>query len=164
MVVSSGFEACTRGARARARHSAARSAAPFERHVEQNHWHDGDGVLSNKNSSRLCAERTRRGRRRVRAGASSSAAPDLFTGDEGSGRVARDTRVRYTRCRFIVFVLTTICYAVYYITRVSINFVAPSMLSSPGLDIDITSIGYITTVFPIFYGCSKLVSGVVGDR
>lgn len=164
MVVSSGFEACTRGARARARHSAARSAAPFERHVDQNHWRDDDGVLSNKNSSRLCADRTRRARRRVRAGASSSAAPDLFTGDEGSGRVARDTRARYTRCRFIVFVLTTICYAVYYITRVSINFVAPSMLSSPGLDIDITSIGYITTVFPIFYGCSKLVSGVVGDR
>ena len=40
---------------------------------------------------------------------------------------------------------------------------APAMVASPELGIDITSIGVITSVFPLFYGCSKFVSGVVGD-
>jgi sugar phosphate permease len=38
------------------------------------------------------------------------------------------------------------------------------MVATPSLGLDITSIGYITSVFPLFYGCSKFVSGVVGDR
>ena len=35
--------------------------------------------------------------------------------------------------------------------------------SQRGLNLDIASIGIITSIFPLFYGCSKFVSGVVGD-
>ena len=37
------------------------------------------------------------------------------------------------------------------------------MVASPELGVDITSIGVISSVFPLTYGCSKFVSGVVGD-
>ena len=37
------------------------------------------------------------------------------------------------------------------------------MVAAPELNLDITSIGIITSIFPLFYGCSKFVSGVVGD-
>lgn len=37
------------------------------------------------------------------------------------------------------------------------------MVASPALGLDITSIGVITSIFPLCYGCSKFVSGVVGD-
>ena len=36
-------------------------------------------------------------------------------------------------------------------------------VAAPELNLDITSIGIITSIFPLFYGCSKFVSGVVGD-
>jgi sugar phosphate permease len=37
------------------------------------------------------------------------------------------------------------------------------MVATPALGLDITSIGVITSIFPLCYGCSKFVSGVVGD-
>eukprot|EP00982_Pelagococcus_subviridis_P016463 31479-Pelagococcus_subviridis.AAC.25 len=45
----------------------------------------------------------------------------------------------------------------------SLTFTAPAMVASPSLGLDITSIGVITSIFPLCYGCSKFVSGVVGD-
>ena len=54
-------------------------------------------------------------------------------------------------------------YACYYLTRNSLTFTAPAMVATPALGLDITSIGVITSIFPICYGCSKFVSGVVGD-
>ena len=113
---------------------------------------------------------TTRGRARAEeaSGASSSSSlPPVLDDADGGGRVTRHSREAYLRRRVVVFVLATVGYAVYYITRVSINFVAPAMLASSSsalAGIDIASIGAITTVFPICYGCSKLVSGVVGDR
>ena len=54
-------------------------------------------------------------------------------------------------------------YACYYLTRNSLTFTAPAMVATPALGLDITSIGVITSIFPLCYGCSKFVSGVVGD-
>lgn len=54
-------------------------------------------------------------------------------------------------------------YSCYYLTRNSLTFTAPAMVASPSLGLDITSIGVITSIFPLCYGCSKFVSGVVGD-
>jgi OPA family sugar phosphate sensor protein UhpC-like MFS transporter len=54
-------------------------------------------------------------------------------------------------------------YSCYYLTRNSLTFTAPAMVATPSLGLDITSIGVITSIFPLCYGCSKFVSGVVGD-
>ena len=40
---------------------------------------------------------------------------------------------------------------------------SPTAVAADDLAIDITSIGVITSVFPLCYGCSKFVSGVIGD-
>ena len=56
-----------------------------------------------------------------------------------------------------------VAYSAYYLVRNSIYYTAPAMVAAPDLAIDITSIGVISSVFPLTYGCSKFVSGVVGD-
>jgi sugar phosphate permease len=63
----------------------------------------------------------------------------------------------------IVFIFTVLGYSAYYLVRNSIYYTAPAMVASPALGLDITAIGVITSVFPLTYGCSKFVSGVVGD-
>jgi MFS transporter, OPA family, sugar phosphate sensor protein UhpC len=70
---------------------------------------------------------------------------------------------RFVRARIPIFLSILFGYACYYLTRNSLTFTAPAMVASPALNLDITSIGVITSIFPLCYGCSKFVSGVVGD-
>lgn len=78
-----------------------------------------------------------------------------------------DARSVYTaeflRTRLGVFLSILLGYSCYYLTRNSLTFTAPAMVATPSLGLDITSIGVITSIFPLCYGCSKFVSGVVGD-
>ena len=76
---------------------------------------------------------------------------------------AREWDTSFRRRRLIVFIFTVLAYSAYYIVRNSIYYTAPAMVASPALGLDITAIGVITSVFPLTYGCSKFVSGVVGD-
>ena len=69
----------------------------------------------------------------------------------------------FLRARLSVFLSILFGYSCYYLTRNSLTFTAPAMVASPTLNLDITSIGVITSIFPLCYGCSKFVSGVVGD-
>jgi len=69
----------------------------------------------------------------------------------------------FLRARFGVFISILLGYSCYYLTRNSLTFTAPAMVATPSLGLDITSIGVITSIFPLCYGCSKFVSGVVGD-
>lgn len=69
----------------------------------------------------------------------------------------------FRRRRFFVFAFTVVAYSAYYLVRNSIYYTAPAMVAAPDLAVDITSIGVISSVFPLTYGCSKFVSGVVGD-
>ncbi|CEG00957.1 Major facilitator superfamily domain, general substrate transporter [Ostreococcus tauri] len=69
----------------------------------------------------------------------------------------------FLRTRLSVFCSILFGYSCYYLTRNSLTFTAPAMVASPTLNLDITSIGVITSIFPLCYGCSKFVSGVVGD-
>ena len=69
----------------------------------------------------------------------------------------------FTLVRLTVFLSILVGYACYYLTRNSLTFTAPAMVATPSLGLDITSIGVITSIFPLCYGCSKFVSGVVGD-
>jgi len=69
----------------------------------------------------------------------------------------------FLKVRIGVFLSILLGYSCYYLTRNSLTFTAPVMVATPGLGLDITSIGVITSIFPLCYGCSKFVSGVVGD-
>lgn len=62
-----------------------------------------------------------------------------------------------------MFLSILVGYACYYLTRNSLTFTAPVMVATPELGLTISSIGLITSIFPLCYGCSKFVSGVVGD-
>lgn len=55
-------------------------------------------------------------------------------------------------------------YSSYYLTRNSLNYVSPVMVADPKLALDITQVGAMTSIFPIAYGMSKFVSGVLGAR
>jgi hypothetical protein len=55
-------------------------------------------------------------------------------------------------------------YAAYYLTRNSLTYTAPVMVSDPSLGFSMTQIGAMTSIFPIAYGASKFVSGIIGDR
>lgn len=55
-------------------------------------------------------------------------------------------------------------YSCYYLTRNSLGFAAPVMVADKSLNMDITKIGALTSIFPIFYGFSKFASGVLGAR
>lgn len=71
---------------------------------------------------------------------------------------------RFRRTRLRVFVSIVVGYACYYLTRNSLTYVAPVMVeASSGLALDITAIGLITSLFPLCYGVSKFVAGVLGD-
>ena len=55
-------------------------------------------------------------------------------------------------------------YACYYLTRNSLTYTAPVMTADPALKMDITQVGTMTSIFPIAYGFSKFLSGVLGAR
>lgn len=64
----------------------------------------------------------------------------------------------------MVFFSIVIGYSCYYLTRNSLTYTAPVMVADPKLGMDITQIGAMTSIFPIAYGMSKFVSGVLGAR
>eukprot|EP00210_Caulerpa_lentillifera_P004711 g4495.t1 len=66
--------------------------------------------------------------------------------------------------RLIVFAGIIFGYSAYYLTRNSLNYAAPVLVADSTLNLNITDIGTMTSVFPIFYGFSKFASGVLGAR
>mmetsp|Transcript_17867 Transcript_17867/g.44225 ORF Transcript_17867/g.44225 Transcript_17867/m.44225 type:complete len:465 (-) Transcript_17867:978-2372(-) len=87
-----------------------------------------------------------------------SAHPKATFDEEAGGYTKSFVAVRLT-----VFLSILVGYSCYYLTRNSLTFTAPAMVATPSLGLDITSIGVITSIFPLCYGCSKFVSGVIGD-
>eukprot|EP00873_Tetraselmis_striata_P014517 jgi/Tetstr1/434781/TSEL_023832.t1 len=94
--------------------------------------------------------------------------------EKGAGEAAAedspeaDDSLQYSRAflvrRWITFVGIVLGYACYYLTRNSLTYTAPVMVADPLLGMDITMIGAMTSIFPIAYGMSKFVSGVLGAR
>jgi sugar phosphate permease len=66
--------------------------------------------------------------------------------------------------RLLTFACIVLGYSCYYLTRNSLTYTAPVMVADPTLGLDITMIGAMTSIFPIAYGMSKFVSGVLGAR
>ncbi|CAL6306257.1 unnamed protein product [Bathycoccus prasinos] len=83
--------------------------------------------------------------------------------DDESSLELKEYSPQFLRVRMGVFLSILIGYSCYYLTRNSLTFTAPAMVATASLGLDITSIGVITSIFPLCYGCSKFISGVVGD-
>eukprot|EP00198_Chlamydomonas_reinhardtii_P001258 XP_001690593.1 hexose-phosphate transporter [Chlamydomonas reinhardtii] len=66
--------------------------------------------------------------------------------------------------RLLVFSCLVLGYAGYYLTRNSLTYTAPVMVADPSLGFSLAQVGTMTSIFPIAYGLSKFVSGIVGDR
>lgn len=62
-----------------------------------------------------------------------------------------------TSLRRRIFLTMLLCYSVSYLTRFSFPFSAPLM------SLTLPQIGFITSLFPIFYAPSKLLSGTLSD-
>ena len=52
-------------------------------------------------------------------------------------------------------------YTTFYLTRGSLTYSAPLLLADKSLGLTLTDIGLMTSIFPMAYGVSKFVSGVV---
>ncbi|PNH10196.1 putative hexose phosphate transport protein [Tetrabaena socialis] len=70
----------------------------------------------------------------------------------------------FTARRLFVFSGLVLGYAAYYLTRNSLTYTAPAMVADPALGFTLAQVGSLTSIFPIAYGMSKFVAGVVGDR
>ncbi|GIL45286.1 hypothetical protein Vafri_2446 [Volvox africanus] len=66
--------------------------------------------------------------------------------------------------RLMVFSGLVLGYAAYYLTRNSLTYAAPVMVADPALGFSLAQVGAMTSIFPIAYGMSKFVSGVLGDH
>mmetsp|Transcript_12749 Transcript_12749/g.40299 ORF Transcript_12749/g.40299 Transcript_12749/m.40299 type:complete len:541 (-) Transcript_12749:11-1633(-) len=100
------------------------------------------------------AARPARGQVKVQAQASAAICADL----------PEDEKKKFTFTRILVFLGILFGYSAYYLTRNSLTYASPVMVATPGLGIDITNVGQLTSIFPICYGFSKFVSGVVGAK
>ncbi|GBF99809.1 hypothetical protein Rsub_12562 [Raphidocelis subcapitata] len=63
--------------------------------------------------------------------------------------------------RLLVFVGIVVGYTTFYLTRGSLTYSAPLLLADKSLGLSLTDIGAMTSIFPMAYGVSKFVSGVV---
>lgn len=88
---------------------------------------------------------------------------------EGSGQPASLSELPaypkdFVRRRLITFVSIVLGYSCFYLTRNSLTYTAPAMVADKTLGFTITDIGALTSIFPIMYGTSKFLSGVLGSR
>lgn len=104
----------------------------------------------------------------------------MATADTGSGRpipsssasvanvsqmtVGKDPSLdkRYNAWRIRIFYSIFTGYASFYLTRNSFTYVAPVMRQT--LSLSLEQLGVIMSVFPLAYGFSKLLAGILSDR
>lgn len=70
----------------------------------------------------------------------------------------------FIRRRWITFLGIVLGYSCFYLTRNSLTYTAPAMVADKMLGLSMTDIGALTSIFPIMYGTSKFLSGVLGSR
>ncbi|KAI8464482.1 MAG: hexose-phosphate transporter, major isoform [Monoraphidium minutum] len=69
----------------------------------------------------------------------------------------------FTARRLLVFLGIVVGYTTFYLTRGSLTYSAPVLLADKSLGLTLTDIGAMTSIFPMAYGVSKFVSGVVAS-
>ena len=70
----------------------------------------------------------------------------------------------FIRARLVTFIGIVFGYSCFYLTRNSLTYTAPALVADASLGIGMTEIGTMTSIFPIAYGTSKFISGVLGSR
>jgi len=75
---------------------------------------------------------------------------------------SEEVKSQYGHWRFRIFYSMFLGYAFYYITRGCLAAAIPSITQDLGFTK--TDFGWIGTLWAVTYGCSKFVSGVIGDR
>lgn len=87
---------------------------------------------------------------------------------EASAAVAREQQApvasecKFVAVRTVIFGTMALTYAAYVLLRATFTYSAPAMAAS--LRLSLHSIGEITSAFPLAYGLSRLLTGVVVDR
>lgn len=66
--------------------------------------------------------------------------------------------------RWLAFIGIIFGYACFYLTRNSLTYTAPALVQDASLGIGMAEVGAMTSIFPIAYGTSKFISGVLGSR
>lgn len=94
------------------------------------------------------------------AGASGSNPPSSPTPEVQGADQALDRKYAAWRIRIFTSIFTG--YASFYLTRNSFTYVAPVMREALGFSLE--QLGIIVSVFPLAYGFSKLLAGILSDR
>lgn len=110
--------------------------------------------------SRFTLQRSRRSNVRL-CQASAASGEGTATPDLSSAEVEASSQKLRTR-RLIVFVGMSLTYAAYVFLRSTFTYVAPVMAKS--LSLSLPQLGKISSAFPLAYGASRLVTGVIVDR
>lgn len=99
----------------------------------------------------------------VLASASSTPQPSQPLPNDASALPAPAVPSRaFTYVRLAIFVSMSLTYAAYVFLRSTFTYVAPAMAAS--LSLSLTAIGKISSAFPLAYGSSRLITGVLVDR
>jgi sugar phosphate permease len=64
--------------------------------------------------------------------------------------------------RWWAFAGIVVGYTAFYVTRSSLTYAAPLMVADPTSGVTLSTVGALTSVFPVAYGASKFASGVLG--
>jgi MFS transporter, OPA family, sugar phosphate sensor protein UhpC len=70
----------------------------------------------------------------------------------------------FVRRRWWAFAGIVVGYTAFYVTRSSLTYAAPLMVADPTSGVTLSTVGALTSVFPVAYGASKFASGVLGSK
>jgi MFS transporter, OPA family, sugar phosphate sensor protein UhpC len=82
--------------------------------------------------------------------------------DDAFFNVGDKARPEFMAKRRLVFLLMSASYAMYVGLRATWTIVAPVAAESLGLSLN--QVGLVTSAFPVMYGMSRLITGVIADR
>eukprot|EP00927_Polykrikos_kofoidii_P046763 TRINITY_DN40903_c0_g1_i1.p1 TRINITY_DN40903_c0_g1~~TRINITY_DN40903_c0_g1_i1.p1 ORF type:complete len:513 (-),score=58.13 TRINITY_DN40903_c0_g1_i1:135-1673(-) len=80
-----------------------------------------------------------------------------------SAEVEATSRRRFQWSKWLTFWSCFFGYSVAYFTRQSLSYTAPALKKAMGWN-DLSQLGQLSSLFPLAYGSSRFIGGVLGDR
>mmetsp|Transcript_11434 Transcript_11434/g.19587 ORF Transcript_11434/g.19587 Transcript_11434/m.19587 type:complete len:634 (+) Transcript_11434:330-2231(+) len=87
--------------------------------------------------------------------------PAALAEESQSAAKEDETQAKYRKWKLRIFYSIFMGYATFYFTRSSFVYSAPGMRAALGFSLE--QLGIITSIFPVAYGISKLVAGILSD-